>query len=147
MVYLATQIRQSREQMERNTRATQGASFQQWDDSLQGTVIEGVNLIPAVDSLVRLGLADFEQLGEEDSFRFTFWMSSLMRRYDAAYYQHRTGMLDQGRWQLPRRDIASFLANPGVAQWWRSEFDANLSPEFVALVEEILGEEAEGADG
>ncbi len=97
LIYLATQIRQSRDQMERNTRATQAASNQQWDDSLQGTVMEGVNLIPAMDSLVRLGLADFEQLGDEDSFRFTFWMSSLMRRYDAAYYQPEPGRVEGWR--------------------------------------------------
>jgi hypothetical protein len=30
---------------------------------------------------------------------------------------------------------------------WREQPNPFLSPEFVALVEEILGEEAEGADG
>jgi hypothetical protein len=104
-------------------------------------VIEGVNLIPGVDSLVRLGLADFEQLGEEDSFRFTFWMSSLMRRYDAAYYQHRTGMLDEGRWKLCRRDVGAWIANPGFIQWWRDN-NGIFSPEFIALVEEVLAESA-----
>jgi hypothetical protein len=140
LVYLAGQIRHSREQMERNTLATQGASFQQWDDSLQGTVMEGVNLLPAVDSLARLGLADFEQLGEEDSFRFAFWITSLVRRYDAAYYQYRTGMLDEDRWKMCRGDLGAWFSNTGAVQWWRSS-DGVCSPEFVALVEEILAEE------
>jgi hypothetical protein len=145
LVYLATQIRQSWDQMSQNTRALRGAAYQQWDDSLQATVMQAVT-VPALDRVVHLGLADYEQLSEEDAFRFEYWIASLMRRYDAAYYQHRTGMLDEGRWQLPRRDIAAFLANPGALQWWRSMFDANLSPEFIALVEEILGEDEEGDD-
>jgi hypothetical protein len=35
---------------------------------------------------------------------------------------------------------------PGYAQWWGSSAHQNLSPRFVALVEEILGEAAEGVD-
>ena len=81
LVYLATQIRQSREQMSQNTRALRAGSYQQFDDSLQATVMEGVT-VPALDRVVRLGMANFEQLSEEDAFRFNFWMSSLMRRYD-----------------------------------------------------------------
>jgi hypothetical protein len=38
------------------------------------------------------------------------------------------------------------LLNPGVGQWWNAEGYRSFSPEFVALVEEILGEEAEGGD-
>jgi hypothetical protein len=33
----------------------------------------------------------------------------------------------------------------GAAQWWRWISKENLSPDFVALVEEILGEEPEAA--
>ncbi len=41
LVYLATQLRQ-------NTRATRASAYQQWDDSLQSTLMEGVT-IPALD--------------------------------------------------------------------------------------------------
>ena len=53
-------------------------------------------------------------------------------------------MLDEDRWQLPLGDLRGFLRNPGVAQWWRAPMrGATFSPEFVALVSEILGEEPE----
>jgi hypothetical protein len=144
LVYLATQIRQSRDEMNRNTRAMQSGSYQQWDDSLQATLMECVT-VPALDSVARPGMASFEQLNEADTFRFNFWMGSVMRRYDSAYYQHRTGMLDEGRWQLLRADVGQWVTNPGVAQWWGVR-NTNLSPEFVALVEEILGEESDRSD-
>jgi hypothetical protein len=141
LVYLATQIRQSREQMDRNTRAMQTGSYQQWDDSLQATLMEGVT-IPALDDVARTGLIGFEQLNDADTFRFNFWLGSVMRRYDSAYYQNRTGMLDEGRWQLLQADLGQWVTNPGFAQWWGVR-TTNLSPEFVALMDEILAEEAE----
>ena len=133
LIYLGVQLR-------RSTRATQAGSYQQFDDSLQATLMEGVT-VPALDRVARSGMADFDQLNEEDAFRFNFWMGSLIRRYDAAYYQYRSGMLDEGRWQMLRVDLANWLANPGVKQWWRTQM-TNTNPEFVALVEEILAEEA-----
>ena len=52
---------------------------------------------------------------------------------------YRMGMLDEERWAISRRDLALFLEQPGLAEWWWSQ-PSTLSPEFVALVEEILGE-------
>jgi hypothetical protein len=49
-------------------------------------------------------------------------------------------MLDEDRWQIHYADVRELFANPGIAQWWRT-MPPNMSPEFVALVEEILGEE------
>ena len=64
----------------------------------------------------------------------------MIRRYDAAYYQYRPGMLEEGRWQLFLRDLRTFFGSPGLVQWWKT-MPPNLTPEFAALVEEILGEE------
>jgi hypothetical protein len=50
------------------------------------------------------------------------------------------GLLDQDRWEKELSAFAGLLGSPGVAQWWKASHPKN-SPEFVALVEEILGEE------
>jgi hypothetical protein len=64
-----------------------------------------------------------------------------------AYYQYRIGMLDDNRWRVQRSIVQGAFSAPGVAQWWRSNPTIpDLSPEFVALVEEILGEEPDRAD-
>jgi len=65
--------------------------------------------------------------------------------------------LDEDRWAMHRGDIVRFFARPGVIQWWLGNPDPGskyagggrdeFSPEFVALVEEILGEQAEGGGG
>ncbi|MBW2498387.1 MAG: hypothetical protein JRF61_14030 [Deltaproteobacteria bacterium] len=43
-------------------------------------------------------------------------------------------------WELHQTDIVAQLRTPGVVPWWREQ-RPSFSPEFVALVEEILGEE------
>ena len=54
-------------------------------------------------------------------------------------------MLDDERWEVQRASLVMLFRGPGVVQWWRSR-QQELSPEFVALVSEILGEESEGAE-
>jgi hypothetical protein len=44
-----------------------------------------------------------------------------------------------------RRILEAYSQNPNFLKWWRATPQRSLSPEFVALVEEILGEETERA--
>jgi hypothetical protein len=146
LVYLATQIRHSREQMSQNTRALRAGSYQQYHETQGATFLKALE-VPGLDSAVRLGLADFHQLNEEDAFRFNFWITSVMYQYDNGQYQFRVGLLDEDRWQMHLSGLKVMLQSPGFAQWWRTNaMTASFAPEFVALVEEILGEESEGTD-
>jgi hypothetical protein len=132
LVYLARQMSQ-------NARATQTASHQQIDEAMSSMFLAAVS-VPGLDGVVSRGMANFGQLSKEDAFRFNFWCFAVVRRFDAAYYQYRSGMLEEARWQISLRDLRAFLSNPGLVQWWKT-MPPNLSPEFAALVEEILAEE------
>ena len=147
LVYLATQIRQSREQMSQNTQAMRASGYQHFADSWNQVMNRGMDN-PERERAVRLGMLDYTNLSEEDVFRFNFWMNGVIQAQDNAHYQYRVGMLDEERWQKHYGDLRSlFIRVPGVSEWWRaSTMRPTLSPEFVALVEEILGEETEGAD-
>ncbi len=101
--------------------------------------------VPGLDRVVRLGLTDFGQLDEDDRFRFSLWISAVMQTHDNAHFQYRMGMLDEARWQIPLRELQSLCEMPGAAQWWRAT-PSNLSPEFVVLVAEILGEPPDRVD-
>jgi hypothetical protein len=95
---------------------------------------------------IRTGLVDFERLDEDDAFEFGYWAIGVMHSLDNAYYQYRVGMLDGDRWEMQRAIILDFFRNPSFVQWWKTAAPQSLSPEFVALVSEILGEEPERAD-
>jgi hypothetical protein len=70
LIYLATQIRQSREQMSQNTQALRAGAYQQ----LHEYIGDSVTTVPKADmEIVRLGLQSFKNLNEADAFRFSFW--------------------------------------------------------------------------
>ena len=142
LVYLAGQIRQSRAQMEQNTRALQAGAYQQFEQGVYARM-ETTLTNPDVGRLS--GVADFDELNPDDKRRFALWSLANMRAYENAHYQYRMGLIDADRWAVSRRDLERTLLNPALVQWWRSE-PSTLSPEFVALVEEILGEESGRAD-
>jgi hypothetical protein len=145
LVYLATQIRQSREQMERNTRAMQASAYQQFWGQLNEHMASGWR-DPEVAELSRRGLADLSSLDESEAARFRMWMLGMAQSHDNAYYQYRIGMLDEERWQKHRAAVKLFYESPGAVQWWEGHPKELFSSEFVALVEEIVGEEPEQAD-
>jgi len=137
LVYLATQIRQSREQIVQNTRATQAASYQQLNESIGGRM----SLPPADRDVVRRGSLSFRELDEEDAFSFGVWALGVVMDLESSHYQYRMGSLDEDRWRLHRSVLWGFLQSPGFSEWWRTNpAMPDLSPEFVALVEDLLAE-------
>jgi hypothetical protein len=145
LVYLATQIRQSREQMSQNTQALRAGTYQQLRHELYEAWHSHM-MSPGRSKVIQSGMRDFHQLDDESAFQFTFWVVGVMKGYDNACYQYRTGLLDEDRWHLERSDLEGFLESPGVAQWWKST-SRRFSPDFAALVEEILDEQAGRTEG
>jgi hypothetical protein len=144
LVYLATQIRHGQEQMDRNTRALRAGTYQQFQQSLKEMILSQL-ADPELGAIVNRGLADFEKLTDDEMHRFGLWHYVVMRDLDNAHYQYRLGMFDEDRWQMSLGELRLLLESPGAVQQWKARRSV-LSPEFVALVEEILGEEPEGAD-
>ncbi len=146
LVYLAGQIRQSREQMSQNTRAMRSSAFQQFDQNLNDA-FSTLLTVPGMGRVARLGGADYEQLDEDDAFMFSLWLGGILMRIDNGYYQHRAGMLDDESWKMLLRILQAYSQNPEFVKWWRGTPQLYMSPEFVALVDEILGEETGEGSG
>ena len=130
LIYLATQIRHSREQMSQNTRAVRASTFQQFRQEILQAWSSAV-ATPALAKAVRSGIADFDRLDDDDTFHFQFWVTNLIHGYDNVYYQYRAGMLDDERWAVQRASLVDLFSGAGVVQWWRSR-QQHPSPEFVA---------------
>ena len=141
LIYLATQIRHSRDQMQENTRAARSTAYQQLEHSVSERAMSQVT-VPGLNRIVHLGMTDSEQLNEEESRQFHVWMHSIWRGYDNAYYQFKLGMFDEDRWQMSVRELKYTFQQPGVAAVWNT-IGPTLSREFVAVVAEIRGEEPE----
>jgi hypothetical protein len=144
LVYLAGQIRDSREQMRQNTRAVRAGAYQQFQAQLQTTMVSALSL-PSLDGVVFRGMADPETLSEEETRRFVWWLIGVFMVYENAHYQYRMGLLDEDRWRIHRSNLQTLLGMPGMRHWWATRSDTIDSPEFAALVSEMLGKEPEPA--
>jgi hypothetical protein len=141
LVYLATQIRESREQMRENTRVTRASGYQSYFQNLDAVATRSTTS-PEMARAARLGLEGMNRLDEDQGFYFNSWITGLLLALDNGHYQFRTGILERDRWQILRGSLAGLMSNPGAREWWSQvPIRTSLSPEFVALVEEILGEE------
>ena len=142
LVYLAGQIRQSREQMRENTRAVRANGYQTFFQNLDEVTTRSSSS-PEMQHAMRIGMADFDQLDEEGRYFFNNWIIGLLLAFENGHYQYRTGILEEDRWQILHPIIASAVVNPGVRKWWRQNQMENdfLGGDFTALVEEILAEE------
>ena len=87
LVYLATQIRHSRDQMSQNTRAMQAGAHQLYEQGVSSLIMDAVR-IPDFHRVLSQGWINFEELDAEDAFRFNSYALASMRTWDNAYYQH-----------------------------------------------------------
>ncbi len=140
LVYLATQIRHGQEQMSQNTRALQAGTYLEWQSHVDDSINRHIGN-PENRRAIRLGMADYRQLGEDDEYLFRFWITSILHTYANALYQHRVGLFEDDRWQEQLLGLSAMLRAPGVVQWWNADGKLTFGSEFVALVEEILAEE------
>jgi hypothetical protein len=84
--YLARQIRETQ-------RALRAGSYQQFREDIH-QAIDSALTVPGLAEIVSVGMASFDQLDDDDAFRFNRWINGVMHSYDNAYYQYRMGMLD-----------------------------------------------------
>ncbi len=115
LVYLATQIRESREQTSQNTRAVRASTFQQFRQEILQAWSSAVTT-PDLARAVRSGIDDFDGLDDDDTFYFEFWVTNLVHGYDNVYYQYRAGMLNDERWAVQRASLVDLFSAAGVVQ-------------------------------
>ena len=144
LVYLAGQIRDSREQMSQNTRAVRAGAYQQLGGQLHATMVQALS-VPSLEGVVFRGMADPETLSEEEGARFGWWLIGVFMVYENAHYQYRMGLLDEDRWRIHRSNLQTLLGTQGIRHWWATRSDLMESPEFAVLVSEMLGKEPEPA--
>ena len=140
LVYLAGQIRDSREQMSQNTRAVRAGAYQQFQGHLRETMMQALT-VPGLEGVAFRGMADPETLSEEEAGRFAWWLIGVFIVYENAHYQYRMGLLDEDRWQIHRSSLQLLLGSPGIRNWWTTRSDLIDSPEFAALMSEMIGKE------
>ena len=111
VVYLALQIRAS-------TRATYSQTYQAAVAAL-GDMAAIVAESKEKAKLYADGMADPDSLDEEEYIQFAYLGISLFRKYENAYFQYRSGMIDDAFWDGHRDNLLWFFHRPGTQRWWK----------------------------
>lgn len=111
VVYLAIQVRAS-------TRATYSQTYQTAVAAL-GDMAAIVGESKEKSKLYADGMADPDLLDEDEYLQFAYLGISLFRKYENAYFQYRSGMIDNEFWDGHRDNLLWFFHRPGTQRWWR----------------------------
>lgn len=67
----------------------------------------------------KAGLQGLDQLNENERVRFTVFLSTLMRFFEASRVQWLHGQLDKEHWHSVEQQVKGLATQPGVKAWWR----------------------------
>jgi hypothetical protein len=110
--YLAVQIRQNTQ----TVRLAALDSQQQYGASLRGQVIGNAD----VARIWRLGLQDYNSLGEDDQVRFRFLMYNTFFSHEFRFDHRRHGLIEPEFRERDDELLRFYFAQPGVRQWWET---------------------------
>ena len=71
---------------------------------------------------------------DDELLRFSFLMAGLFKIWENAFYQRRSGFLDERAWQSNVNRMMTWHGLPGVRTWWLVRKDL-FAYEFQAFVE------------
>jgi hypothetical protein len=140
LVYLAGQIRHSREQMSQTSKqleaSTTAATF-------QVRAVPNTMMIqdPEVARIYWDGLADRSSLTEEDLHRFDPLMMMQFEAFSQQYFFHRQALSSADAWEMAEVGFKWSLEQRGYRQWWKTwkrVFPTDFGRYVDALVEEVL---------
>ena len=111
VIYLAIQVKHS-------TQATYSQTYQ------FATLALGEMAAIVGDSKERarifaIGMADPSSLDEDEYLQFAYLGISLFRRYENAFFQYQTGMINDDFWFGHRDNLLWFFHRPGTQKWWK----------------------------
>jgi hypothetical protein len=91
---------------------------------------------------IHLAQISAEPLTAEEHIKLSHWLLVVMRSREFAWLQYRNGAIDELQWALEVLVIQNVLSNYCNRAWWDSLGRLVFPGEFVAFVDNIIGQQA-----
>ena len=141
LLYLAVQVRLSRQATDANTQVNRAASA-----ALSQDANAGINqLLASNTSLSKLLSSAMEQgsldgMSSDEVLRFHMLMRAAVQIMEATNFRYEEGLLDPRIWALRRNWTKSLIETDPVADWWAAERESScFTNEFIADIESAEG--------
>jgi len=110
LIYVGVQIR-------RNAKSSQSQTNQSAHESLANVSLE-IAKDPAFSSFTRKGMTAFDELTEEEKFRFMLLMTTVFRRFENIFYQYQKGFLEKELWDGYKQSMLLYFYTRGGQAFW-----------------------------
>ena len=125
LVYLAVQVRHSRDETARASRQSASTSI--------GDLLLRIALDQPTYTLFYAGIHDPDSLEEEQRFRFHMLFYTIFDQWETIFSNWRRGRVSQEDWDKWEAVIANYLTMPGVQVFW-----SRLSVQFTASFRDYI---------
>lgn len=136
LIYLAIQIRHSKQSMDANTRAMRGQAISDVTQNIQSEMQLILNGQDAASALMKLNLD--EELTDRDMLLAEAYLTSSFMARQNEFLQHKQGLLDDEVFRSLQHPIVLMLSSASAQRWWAYDGRKWLSPDFVAFVESVI---------
>lgn len=126
LIFVGIEVRQ-------NSAITRAQVHQQLSDTFTAyleTLASNASIV-AVGTSSKAGL---KGMTDEELLQFSFLMAGLFKIWENAFYQHKSGFLDERAWQSNVQWMLTWYHLPGVRTWWSVRKDL-FAHEFQSFVE------------
>ena len=137
LIYLAVQVRHSKESLDANTKAILGTTL----DSLTQNQQTELRWSADTAAVWKKVLEDPDSLTFEDSWQASEWMTAAMSARQNEYRQYRQGLLEEDVWESIQNVVRILMGVGWARKWFEDYGNEVLTDDFVQVVEGILKEQ------
>ena len=138
LIYLAIQIKHSKESLDANTKAIRGQAISDVTRNVHDQMhmlIQGHDVAAAFRRF-----ATEEKLNPTDAFLLDSVLSAVFVARQNEYFQWKQSLLDDDVFSSLHHVILTCLGSPNGQHWWDNEGRRMFTPDFVAFVDDLCGE-------
>ena len=135
LIYLAVQVRHSKESLDANTKAIRGQSISDVTRNvhdLATVVLQGHDIASVLQKM-----ATEEELKPDDALLLDMLLSALFIARQNEYFQWKQGLLEESVFQSLHHITRTVMGTPSGKYWWQHEGSKLVAPEFAKFVEQL----------
>ena len=137
LLYLATQIKDSRRSDQIVASATLSTTIDDW--------VRGLVQDKELCDLYVRGLTEYQLLDKSEKIRFSLLIYQFLRNVEAGWIQTNSGVIDKSYWLGVENSIVPIVGSEGGRRAL-DKHQHSLGPEFVAAVRDMLGDPSAPSD-
>ena len=135
LVYLAVQVRHSKDSLQANTAALTAQTRQA---AMETATSELLHLTTMPDLAIALGGA--KPLTDRDHVQLDSFLAASMRGREFSWLQHAAGTIDESQWATDIAVLSVYMDSFLIRQWWNKLGRHYSGPGFVEFVDGLVSQ-------